>query len=106
MPSLRRPMLVPGFAERLAILLGLPYASVIKHQVQHPPQTEMRNSFQQADNVLSKFTITNSLKGKPILLVDDIADSKWTLTVVGDLLQRNGSGSVFPFTLAVTNVAE
>jgi len=56
--------------------------------------------------VMSKYIMTSQLKGKPILLVDDIADSKWTLTVVGDLLQRNGSGPVYPFTLAVTNVSE
>lgn len=106
MPSLRRPLLVPSFAERLAEKLGLPYAAVIRHDEQHPPQADMHNSFQQALNVWEKFTVLAKLKGKPILLVDDIADSKWTLTIVGDLLQRHGSGSVFPFVLAVTNISE
>jgi ATP-dependent DNA helicase RecQ len=105
-PSLRRPTLVSGFAERLARALNLPYAAVIRHQAQHPPQSDMHNSFQQALNVMSQFVITTPLKGKPILLVDDIADSKWTLTVVGDLLQRSGSGPVFPFALAVTQITE
>ncbi len=105
-PSLRRPTLVPSFAERLANVLDLPYAAVIRHEVQHPPQAEMRNSFQQATNILSKFSIPTALKGKPILLIDDIADSKWTLTVIGDLLQRRGSGDVFPFVLAATNLSE
>jgi len=41
-----------------------------------------------------------------VLLVDDIADSKWTLTMIGDLLQRNGALVVHPFALAVTNVSE
>ncbi|MDX2141185.1 MAG: RecQ family ATP-dependent DNA helicase [Chloroflexota bacterium] len=106
MPSLRRPLLVPSFAERLAKTLGLPYAAVIQHENQHPPQTEMRNSFQQATNVRGNFTISTQLKGKPILLVDDIADSKWTLTVIGNLLQRHGSGPVHPFVLALTNTGE
>jgi ATP-dependent DNA helicase RecQ len=106
MPSLRRLLLVPSFAERLAKALALPYASIIQHQTQHPPQAEMRNSFQQATNVRGKFTISTQLKGKPILLVDDIADSKWTLTVIGDLLQRHGSGPVHPFVLALTNTGE
>jgi ATP-dependent DNA helicase RecQ len=73
---------------------------------QHPPQTEMRNSFQQAVNIRGKFSISTPLKGKQILLVDDIADSKWTLTVIGDLLQPYGSGPVHPFVLALTNTGE
>ncbi|MBL8132976.1 MAG: RecQ family ATP-dependent DNA helicase [Anaerolineae bacterium] len=105
-PSLRRPALVPGFAERLARRLALPFAEVVQHQDQHPPQAEMRNSFQQAANLLSRFFVTSALKGKPVLLVDDIADSKWTLTVIGDLLQRKGCGPVHPFVLAVSNTSE
>ncbi len=105
-PSLRRPALVPDFAKRLAAALGLPFAAVIEHQQQHLPQSDMRNSFQQAVNVRGRYTLRQRLKGKPVLLVDDIADSKWTLTVVGDLLQRHGSGKVYPFVLAVTNTAE
>jgi ATP-dependent DNA helicase RecQ len=106
MPSLRRPKLVPNFAERLAQKLGLPYAAAIRHEIQHPPQADMHNSFQQALNVRSKFVISGRLKGNAILLVDDIADSKWTLTVAGDLLQRNGSGPVFPFVLSVMSSTE
>jgi ATP-dependent DNA helicase RecQ len=97
---------VPGFAQRLAAALSLPYAAVIRHDAQHPPQHEMRNSFQQAVNVRGKFGVTQPLKGKPVLLVDDIADSKWTLTMLGDLLQRHGSGKVYPFALAVTDISE
>jgi ATP-dependent DNA helicase RecQ len=102
-PSLRRPTLVPDFAERLARVLHLPYAAVIHHEVPHPAQATMRNSFQQAVNVRDRFSVPTPLKGKPILLVDDFADSKWTLTAVGNLLQRQGSGPVHPFVLAVMN---
>lgn len=105
-PSLRHPALVPDFAERLARALNLPYAAVIQHEVQHPPQARMRNSFQQAVNVYDRFSVPVRLKGKPILLVDDFADSKWTLTAVGNLLQRRGSGPVYPFVLAVTNTGD
>ena len=35
-------------------------------------------------------------------VVDDIVDSRWTLTVVGSLLREAGSGPVFPFALADT----
>jgi hypothetical protein len=36
----------------------------------------------------------------PVLLVDDMVDSGWTLTLAGVLLRRRGSGPVYPFALA------
>jgi ATP-dependent DNA helicase RecQ len=38
--------------------------------------------------------------GGPVLLVDDLLDSRWTLTVAGALLRRHGASSVLPFALA------
>ena len=35
-----------------------------------------------------------------VILVDNIVDSKWTLTVGGRLLTLHGCGAVFPFCLA------
>ena len=36
----------------------------------------------------------------PVLLVDDLVDSRWTLTVAGRLLRRAGAPAVLPFALA------
>ena len=36
----------------------------------------------------------------PVLLVDDVVDSRWTLTLAAVLLQQHGSGPVYPFALA------
>jgi ATP-dependent DNA helicase RecQ len=36
----------------------------------------------------------------PVLLVDDMVDSGWTLTLAAVLLQHQGSGPVYPFALA------
>lgn len=41
----------------------------------------------------------NVLDGN-IVLIDDIVDSKWTLTVCGRLLRKIGAEKVFPFCLA------
>ena len=38
----------------------------------------------------------------PVLLVDDLVDSRWTLTVAGRALRRAGAPGVLPFALAVT----
>ena len=41
------------------------------------------------------------LPGGPVLLVDDMVDSRWTLTVAAWLLRSNGSGEVWPLALAL-----
>ena len=41
----------------------------------------------------------NRCRGGPVLLVDDIVDSRWTLTAVGIVLREAGSGPVYPFVL-------
>jgi ATP-dependent DNA helicase RecQ len=38
---------------------------------------------------------------EPVLLVDDIADSRWTLTTIGVALREGGSGEIVPFVLAM-----
>ncbi len=99
-PSLRRPNLVPGFAERLAIRLGLPYHRVLVRLRDAPEQKGMENSTMQARNVQGTLGINGDVSSRPVLLVDDIIDSGWTLTIAGFLLQESGSGVVYPFTLA------
>ncbi|MEW5941405.1 MAG: phosphoribosyltransferase family protein [Chloroflexota bacterium] len=44
--------------------------------------------------------ISGDIPNAPVLLVDDILDSGWTLTMAGWLLRSHGCGQVFPFTLA------
>ncbi len=43
------------------------------------------------------------LPGGPVLLVDDMVDSRWTLTVAAWLLRSKGSGEVWPLALALTS---
>ncbi len=40
------------------------------------------------------------LDGGPVLLVDDLVDSRWTMTVAGRALRLAGAASVLPFALA------
>ena len=37
----------------------------------------------------------------PVLLIDDIADSRWTITVAARALRRAGAANVLPFVLAL-----
>ncbi len=98
-PSLRRPLLVKEFAEKLAAKLGLPYYQAIEKVNNSRCQKELNTSFLQYDNAYHSFEVTSVLP-ENVLLVDDMVDSKWTFTVCGYKLRKQGSGEVFPFALA------
>ena len=98
-PSRRHPELLPSFAERLAALLGLQFMPVLIRIADVPEQKNMQNSSMQAANVLNTLAIQGKVPSSPVLLVDDIIDSGWTLTIAGWLLRTHGSGAVYPFTL-------
>ena len=67
----------------------------------------MANSIQQARNVDGSLAIdAGALLGAPVLLIDDMVDSRWTLTVAAYLLTTHGAGPVFPLALALTGKAE
>ncbi len=102
-PSLRRPDLVPDFAHRLAVALGLAFHRVIDKTDDRPEQKFMANSTQQARNIDGSLALcTDRLPSGPVLLVDDMVDSRWTLTVAAWLLRSHGGGEVFPLALALT----
>jgi ATP-dependent DNA helicase RecQ len=99
-PSDRHPILVADFATRLAIQLAIPFLPVIHRTGNAPEQKNMQNSTMQARNVIGTLSIDQQPQEGPVLLVDDIIDSGWTLTMAGYLLRKYGSGLVYPFTLA------
>ena len=67
-----------------------------------PQQKEMLNSAQQLRNVEASLRVEGACPAGPVLLVDDIVDSRWTLTDAGWLLRRHGAGPVHPFALATS----
>ena len=100
-PSLRRPALVPDFARRLASALGLPFAAALRRVRETPEQKTMENSAQQMANIAGAFeAVAGLVMAGPVLLVDDVVDSRWTLTECGYLLRQAGSGPVHPLALA------
>ena len=90
------------FAERLATALGLPCEDVVVKIRDTESQKTLQNSLKQYRNVRAAFDIRGTVAPGPVLLVDDIVDSKWTLTVVGRQLREAGAGPVYPFALADT----
>ena len=100
-PSLRHPDLVPNFARRLAAILGLPFHMVIAKTDNRPEQKTMANSTQQARNIDGSLALNGQpVPRGPVIVVDDMVDSRWTLTVAAWLLRKNGSGDVWPMALS------
>ena len=101
-PSLRNPLLVADFAQRLAAALGLPCEEVVVKVRDTDPQTTLNNSSLQYANVRGAFEVKGSVPAGPVLLVDDFVDSRWTMTAIGWRLLEAGAGPVHPFALADT----
>ena len=93
--------LVRDLAQDLGRRLQLPVRpAVVKVRVTEP-QKLMQNSKQQAANIRGAYRVETALiSTDPVLLVDDIVDSRWTMAVVGEQLREAGSGPVFPVALA------
>lgn len=98
-PSFRNTK-VNQFAKEIAKRLNLQYIELFSKK-ESPEQKKMQNSYFQAKNVIESVFLTKDLVvPKHILLVDDIVDSRWTLTVCGWLLKQAGAVVVVPYCLA------
>lgn len=106
-PSRRNSRLLPDFARRVARALGLEFVECIRKVRETEPQKTRRNTFQQSQNLEHAFAIdADSVLSSAVLLVDDMVDSRWTLTVLAFKLLQAGSGPVFPFALADSSAGD
>lgn len=106
-PSRRKPGLVADFARELANRLGIPFVPCFRKIRDTEPQKTRENTFQQVQNLEGAFEVEPGVvKPLPVLLVDDMVDSKWTFTVLGFKLLMAGSGPVFPFALADSSIRD
>lgn len=99
-PSLRS-RIVENFAVSLAERCRIPFVPILKKHGSIQ-QKDMENSVYQCRNAWNSFSLREDIDDVPtrIILVDDIIDSKWTITVCGYLLTTAGCEMVFPFALA------
>jgi len=103
-PSLRHPELVAEFAERLAGRLYLPYRTALVKPNETEQQKGFQNGLQQARNAIRAFAVDPSqVDDGPLFLIDDMVDSRWSLTVCGVALREHGSGPVYPLVLGQTS---
>jgi ATP-dependent DNA helicase RecQ len=91
---------IEAFAADLADELGRPFSPVVSQTRPIEPQDSLANSYQQCWNVQDAYTVADEIRTEPVLLVDDVIGSRWTLTEVGRCLLEAGAGAVYPFALA------
>jgi ATP-dependent DNA helicase RecQ len=99
---------VTGLGQGLARLGRLPYLGEMSLQHGGPTGQPGGNSAFRLAAVWDRIVAGPELRERlasvsgPVLLVDDLADSRWTMTVAGRELRRAGAVAVLPFALALT----
>ncbi|MEU7651095.1 RecQ family ATP-dependent DNA helicase [Micromonospora taraxaci] len=105
--SRRRPRLVGSLAERIAAVGRLPLLGQVTPAGAGGTGGPRGNSAQRVRALHDTFTVpaelADALAGLdgPVLLVDDLIDSGWTMTLVARALRRAGAPDVLPLALAV-----
>ncbi|MGW4202552.1 RecQ family ATP-dependent DNA helicase [Streptomyces sp. NPDC004726] len=103
-----RPQLVGSLGTRIAEVGRMPLLGTVEYAPDGPDARISRtNSAQRVRALHEAFTVSAGLAEVltategPVLLVDDLSDSGWTLAVASRLLLRAGAKGVFPLVLAV-----
>lgn len=105
-PSVGRPRLVESLATGVA---GAGRLELLGPLELSPTAERLRgstNSAYRVRDLWGRFRVPADMAARlvdlrgPVLLVDDLVDSRWTMTVAGRLLRRAGADSVLPLALA------
>lgn len=106
LPSRARPQLVDTLARGLADIGRMPYLGPLQLEHGGPSGGRGGNSAYRLAGVWDRLVVGPELEaalfnaGSPtVLLVDDITDSRWSITIAGRALRRAGAGAVLPFAL-------
>ena len=111
MPSRTRPQLVGSFAEGIARIGRLPFLGSLEHARGGPTAGPGGNSAYRLGSVYGRFAVPEAMaqmlrtapdagRHGPVLLVDDLVDSRWSLAEAARVLREAGAQGVLPLVLA------
>jgi ATP-dependent DNA helicase RecQ len=106
MASRTRPRLIHTLAARVAEVGRLPLLGSVEY-AGDAPRIARSNSAQRLKALAGALTVPPALaaalreSGGPVLLVDDMTETGWTLAVAARMLRRAGAEGVLPLVLAV-----
>jgi ATP-dependent DNA helicase RecQ len=102
MPSRSHPLLVDSVARGLADAGRLEFLGHLAYPGLGPEGEPGGNSAYRLASVWDQFDAgALTIPDGPVLLVDDLVDSRWTLTVAARALRRAGASTVLPFAVAL-----
>ncbi len=93
---------VNAFSVELANRIGIPVQSILIKMRATQPQKEMKTLAQKRDNIAGAFSLSEDVKGKRFLVIDDLFNSGATLEEVTHLLMQSGAQRVCILTLTRT----
>ena len=95
-------------AKELAEMLDIPYKPTILQKIKSTQSQRGLNASERAKNVRGAYKVTSPslVKGKSILLVDDVFTTGATVTEVSRVLKRCHAGYVFVATVAEHNTED
>jgi ATP-dependent DNA helicase RecQ len=106
--SRRRPQLVHSLGSRIAEVGRMPLLGTVTYAPGSEDLLVSRTNSAQRVRALHEALVVEpalaealAAAGGPVLLVDDLSDTGWTLAVAARLLRRAGAEEVFPLVLAV-----
>ncbi|WEK62441.1 MAG: DEAD/DEAH box helicase [Candidatus Microbacterium colombiense] len=102
MPSRSHPQLVDSLARGLAEVGRLPYLGALASVGGGPSGQPGGNSVFRLAGLWDRLSAEHlDVPAGPVLLIDDLVDSRWTMTIAARTLRRAGASEVLPFTLAL-----
>ncbi|MFD8968556.1 RecQ family ATP-dependent DNA helicase [Streptomyces sp. NPDC059568] len=106
--SRSRPRLVGSLGDQISRIGRMPLLGTVEYgPAAADAHVSRTNSAQRVRALHEALTVPAELAGAltsaggPVLLVDDLSDSGWTLAVAARLLRKAGADGVFPLVLAV-----
>ncbi|MDT3438469.1 MULTISPECIES: RecQ family ATP-dependent DNA helicase [unclassified Pseudofrankia] len=107
MPSRSRPQLAASLADRIAAIGRLPLLGALDRIADSPPAGTVHNSAHRLAGLIDVLAVPPAVAaglgraGGPVLLVDDLIVTGWTMTVAARVLREAGATAVLPFALAL-----
>jgi len=108
LPSRTRPELITSLGRHIAGVGRLPYLGALEYAVPGGAGPRRHNSAQRLASLWPAFEVpaevTAMLAGLdgPVLVVDDLVETGWTMTVAGRRLREAGAAGVLPLALAIS----
>ena len=103
-PPTKSGDLVKNFAIKVSQVLKFPISHNLNKIRQTKEQKIFENGYLKSDNVIGAFSYTapNEIRGKSILIIDDIFDSGATIKEIGKYLSNLGALKIAPLVIART----